>query len=150
MCHRKPHRFSSKVNARYERTKRIFSSSPPHFYGEIRLLWKIRQKRWTNANRFAIIFQRLWRDVRAVECARLESGYTERYRRFKSCSLRQSKPKSNTKVFGLGFIFAKNQVLSAFFSCRCAVILRLSVFVLVCSYRFVCSSCRRFYAAKGS
>ena len=33
----------------------------------------------------------VWRDVRAVECARLESGYTERYRRFKSCSLRQVK-----------------------------------------------------------
>ena len=39
-------------------------------------------------------------------------------RRFKSCSLRQAKPKSNTKVFGLGFSFAKIQVLSAFFGCR--------------------------------
>lgn len=35
-----------------------------------------------------------------------------------SRSLRQAKPKSNTKVFGLGFSFAKIQVLSAFFGCR--------------------------------
>ena len=32
--------------------------------------------------------------------------------------LRQVKPKSNTKVFGLGFSFAKNKVLSTFFGCR--------------------------------
>ena len=61
---------------------------------------------------------------------------------------RQVKPKSNTKVFGLGFSFAKIQVLSAFFGCRCAVVLVFSGFVLVCSYRFICSICRRFYAAK--
>ena len=30
-----------------------------------------------------------------VECARLESVYTETYRRFKSCSLRQEQPHSN-------------------------------------------------------
>ena len=35
-------------------------------------------------------------------------------RGFESLFLRQSKPKSNTKVFGLGFSFAKIQVLSAF------------------------------------
>ncbi len=63
---------------------------------------------------------------------------------------RQRKTKSDTRVFDLGFSFAKIQVLSAFFICRRAVILRLSVFVWVCSYRFIRSSCRRFYAAKGS
>ena len=35
-------------------------------------------------------------------------------REFESLFLRQSKPKSNTRVFGLGFSFAKNKVLSAF------------------------------------
>ena len=43
--------------------------------------------------------------------------------------VRQVKPKSNTKVFGLGFSFAKIRVLSAFFTCRCAVVLYLSGFV---------------------
>lgn len=43
--------------------------------------------------------------------------------------VRQSKPKSNTKVFGLGFSFAKIQVLTAFFGCLCAVVLSFSVFV---------------------
>jgi len=42
---------------------------------------------------------------------------------------RQSKPKSNTKVFGLGFSFAKIQVLYAFFGCRCAVVSVFSGFV---------------------
>ena len=42
---------------------------------------------------------------------------------------RQVKPKSNTKVFGLGFSFAKIQVLSAFFGCRRAVVLSFSGFV---------------------
>ena len=68
--------------------------------------------------------------------------------RSESHSFRQSKPKSNTKVFGLGFSFAKIQVLSAFFDCRLAVIAVFLGFVWVCSYRFVRSSCRRFYAAK--
>ena len=35
-----------------------------------------------------------------------------------SRSLRQTKPKSNTKVFGLGFSFAKIRVVSAFFGRR--------------------------------
>ncbi len=35
-------------------------------------------------------------------------------RGFESLTFRQVKPKSNTKVFGLGFSFAKIQVLSAF------------------------------------
>ena len=42
---------------------------------------------------------------------------------------RQVKPKSNTKVFGLGFSFAKIQVLFAFFGCRCAVVSVFSGFV---------------------
>ena len=42
---------------------------------------------------------------------------------------RQSKPKSNTKVFGLGFSFAKIHVLSAFFDCWRAVVLSFSGFV---------------------
>ena len=50
-------------------------------------------------------------------------------RGFKSLTFRQSKPKSNTKVFGLGFSFAKIQVLSAFFGCRRAVVSVFSVFV---------------------
>ena len=33
---------------------------------------------------------------------------------FESPSLRQAKPKSNTRVFDLGFSFAKNKVLSVF------------------------------------
>ena len=41
----------------------------------------------------------------------------------------KQKPKSNTKVFGLGFSFAKIQVLSAFFGCRRAVVLYFSGFV---------------------
>ena len=62
----------------------------------------------------------------------------------------QSKPKSNTKVFGLGFSFAKIQVLSAFFGCRHDIVSVFSGFVLVCLYRFIRSICRRLYAAKGS
>ena len=42
---------------------------------------------------------------------------------------RQSKPKSNTKVFGLGFSFTKNRVLYAFFGCRRAVVSVFSGFV---------------------
>ena len=41
-------------------------------------------------------------------------AYVNAYRGFESRPLRQSKPKSNTKVFGLGFSFAKMQGLSAF------------------------------------
>ena len=48
---------------------------------------------------------------------------------FESLSLRQSKPKSNTKVFGLGFSFAKIQVLLVFFGCRHAVVSVFSGFV---------------------
>lgn len=48
---------------------------------------------------------------------------------FESPSLRQSKPKSNTRVFGLGFSFAKIKVLSAFFGCRRAVVSVFSWFV---------------------
>ena len=51
------------------------------------------------------------------------------YRGFDSLSLRQVKPKSNTRVFGLGFSFAKIQVLTAFFACRLAVVSVFSVFV---------------------
>ena len=65
-------------------------------------------------------------------------------------AFRQAKPKSNTKVFGLGFSFTKNKVLSVFFGCRRAVVLFFSGFVQSGSYRFIRSSCRRFYAAKGS
>ena len=65
-------------------------------------------------------------------------------------AFRQRKPESNTKVFGLGFSFAKIQVLLVFFGCPCAVVSAFSGFVWVCSYRFIRSSCRRFYAAKGS
>ena len=50
-------------------------------------------------------------------------------REFESLFLRQSKPKSNTRVFGLGFSFAKIQVLSAFFGCRRAVVSVFSGFV---------------------
>ena len=50
-------------------------------------------------------------------------------RGFESLFLRQVKPKSNTKVFGLGFSFAKIQVLSAFFDCRRAVVSVFSEFV---------------------
>ena len=42
---------------------------------------------------------------------------------------RQSKPKSNTEVFDLGFSFAKIKVLSAFFGCRRAVVSVFSGFV---------------------
>ena len=42
---------------------------------------------------------------------------------------RQSKPKSNTRVFDLGFSFTKIQVLSAFFGCQCAVVSVFSGFV---------------------
>lgn len=35
----------------------------------------------------------LRRSGRAVECARLESGYTARYRRFESCLLRNEREK---------------------------------------------------------
>ena len=56
-------------------------------------------------------------------------AYVNAYRGFESRPLRQSKPKSNTKVFGLGFSFAKIQVLTAFFGCLCAVVLSFSVFV---------------------
>ena len=77
-------------------------------------------------------------------------AYVNAYRGFESRPLRQVKPKSNTRVFGLGFSFAKIQVLSAFFGCRCAVVSVFSGFVWVCSYLFIRSSCRRFYAAKGS
>ena len=76
------------LNGIFPRTKR-----------ENKLLWEISAKRWTNRAVSVIIVQRLWRDVRAVECARLESGYTERYRRFKSCSLRQEESRLNTRLF---------------------------------------------------
>lgn len=36
--------------------------------------------------------------------------------------LRQRKPESDTRVFDLGFSFAKIQVLSAFFICRRATV----------------------------
>ena len=65
-------------------------------------------------------------------------------------TLRQAKPKSNTRVFGLGFSFAKIQVSSAFFDCWRAVVSLFSGFVWVCSYPIIRSICRRFYAAKGS
>ena len=39
------------------------------------------------------------------------------------------KPKSNTKVFGLGFAFTKIKVLSAFFGCGYAVVSVFSGFV---------------------
>lgn len=64
-----------------------------------------------------------------VDGATLEMLCTATYRRFESCPLRQAKPKSNTKVFGLGFSFAKIQVLSAFFGCRYAVVSVFSGFV---------------------
>ena len=51
-------------------------------------------------------------------------------------------------MFGLGFSFAKIQVLSAFFGGRRAVVSVFSGFVWECSYLFIRSSCRRFYAAK--
>ena len=41
----------------------------------------------------------------------------------------KSKPKSNTRVFGLGFSFAKIQVLSAFFGCRRVVVSVFSGFI---------------------
>ena len=42
-----------------------------------------------NAKKYDRIIKQFWRDVRAVECARLESGYAlTGHRRFKSCSLR--------------------------------------------------------------
>ena len=64
------------------------------------------KNRLQNAKKYDRIIKQFWRDVRAVECARLESGYAlTGHRRFKSCSLRQAKPKSNTRVFGLGFYF---------------------------------------------
>ena len=59
--------------------------------------------------------------------------------------LRQVKPKSNTKVFDLGFIFAKIQVLSVFLAVGVPLFRSFR-----CSYLFIRSSCRRFYAAKGS
>ena len=40
-------------------------------------------------------------------------AYVNAYRGFESRPLRQDEPKSNTRVFGLGFSFAKIQVLSA-------------------------------------
>lgn len=57
-------------------------------------------------------------------------------------------PKSNTKVFGLGFSFAKIHVLSAFFGCRRDIVSIFSGFVFVCSYRCIRSICRRLYASK--
>ena len=50
-------------------------------------------------------------------------------REFESLRFRQSKPKSNTRVFGLGFSFAKIQVLLLFFGCPSAVVSVFSVFV---------------------
>ena len=44
-------------------------------------------------------------------------------------AFRQVKPKSNTKVFCLGFSFAKIQVLLVFFDCWRAVVLSFSGFV---------------------
>ena len=44
----------------------------------------------------------------------LEISLRESAQGFESLPLRQSKPKSNTKVFGLGFSFAKIQDLSVF------------------------------------
>ncbi len=41
----------------------------------------------------------------------------------------QSKPKSNTKVFDLGFSFTKIQILSAFFGCQRAFASVFSGFV---------------------
>ena len=46
---------------------------------------------------------------------------------FTAC--RQSKPKSNTRVFDLGFSFAKTQYLLAFFDCWRAVVSVFSGFV---------------------
>ena len=46
--------------------------------------------------------------------AKLENRLGASPRGFESLFLRQSKPKSNTKVFGLGFLFAKTQYLLAF------------------------------------
>lgn len=101
------------------------------------------------------MFYRGRRDVETYRSGRNEPhskcGYAfTGVREFESLRFRQSKPKSNTRVFGMGFSFAKIQVLSAFFGCRRAAILSLSGFVWECSYPFVRSSCRRFYAAKGS
>ena len=76
-------------------------------------------------------------------------AYVNAYRGFESRPLRHSKPKSNTKVFDLGF-FCKNAVFISVLGCLCAVVLVFSGFVWVCSYLFVRSSCRRFYTAKGS
>ena len=46
--------------------------------------------RLQNVKKYDRIIKQFWRDVRAVECARLESGYAlTGHRRFKSCSLRQ-------------------------------------------------------------
>ena len=46
--------------------------------------------------------------------AKLENRLGASPRGFESLFLRQSKPRSNTRVFGLGFSFTKNQVLSVF------------------------------------
>ena len=46
--------------------------------------------------------------------AKLENRLGASPRGFESLFLRQVKPKSNTKVFGLGFSFAKMQYLLAF------------------------------------
>ena len=51
-------------------------------------------------------------------------------------------------MFGLGFSFAKIQVLSAFFGCRRAVVSVFSGVRRLKMYLFIRSSCRRFYATK--
>ena len=92
-----------------------------------------------------------WKVIEVVITARTRNAvHRQLCQGFESLTFRQSKPKSNTKVFGLGFSFAKIRVVSAFFGRRRAVVLSFSGFVWVCSYRFIRSICRRFYAAKGS
>ena len=51
------------------------------------------------------------REAKPIDILPLHERRTVRHRAIHS---RQVKPKSNTKVFGLGFSFAKIQVLSAF------------------------------------
>lgn len=71
-----------------------------------------------------------WRVIEVVITARTRNAvHRQLCQGFESLTLRQSKPKSNTKVFGLGFSFAKIQVLSAFFGCGYAVVSVFSGFV---------------------
>ena len=119
-------------------------------YGSVsKWSWHYAQRAIMPTSQHTNVIINIWKCIEVVITARTRNAVTgQLVRGFESHRFRQAKPKSNTRVFGLGFSFTKNKVLSAFFACRCAVILRLSVFVWVCSYRFIRSSADGFMPRK--